>query len=93
MPVLTTKSPSQMNVEELRAYIAQLEEEKKKTQTLSMKVGDKGGISVYGLGRFPVTLYWEQWKRLFVAKDKILAFAEENKDKLATKADKATPAA
>lgn len=90
MPVSTTKALEQMNLAELREYAKQLQEEKTKTQTLSMKIGEKGGISVYGLGRFPVTLYWEQWVRLFAAKDRIYAFAEENKDKLATKADRAT---
>jgi hypothetical protein len=88
MPVITSKPVEQMNLAELRAHIAQLEDEKRKTQTLSFKIGEKGGVSVYGMGRFPVTLYYEQWVRLFAAKDRIMAFMEENKEKLASKADR-----
>jgi hypothetical protein len=53
--------------EELKAKLAQLEKEvevKKRSGDLIFKVGEKGGVSVYGLGRFPVTLYYEQWNRL-----------------------------
>ena len=50
-----------------------------------MKVTDKGGLSVYGLGRFPVTLYRSQWEALLARKDEILAFIEANADKLASK--------
>jgi len=52
--------------EELLARIAELEKrtEGKKSGKLEFKVGEKGGVSVYGLGRFPVTLYYEQWIRL-----------------------------
>lgn len=52
---------------------------------LSMKVSEKGGISVYGLGRFPVTLYKEQWVRLLDASEDIRAFIRANEDKLKTK--------
>jgi hypothetical protein len=48
-------------------------------------VGEKGGVSVYGLGRFPVTLYYEQWQRLLGASDDLKAFLEENKSKLKLK--------
>jgi hypothetical protein len=48
-------------------------------------VSEKGGVSVYGLGRFPVTLYYEQWTRLLDASDKLREFLEENKDKLKLK--------
>ncbi len=44
----------------------------------SFKVGEKGGVSVYGLGRFPVTLYYEQWIRLLDAGEKLRAFLEVN---------------
>lgn len=59
---------------------------------LTIKVGEKGGVSVYGLGRFPVTLYREQWERLFASIDTIKAFIGANADKLKAKgdADKAT---
>jgi hypothetical protein len=74
--------------EELKAKLAQLEKEvevKKRSGDLIFKVGEKGGVSVYGLGRFPVTLYYEQWNRLLGAADEIKAFLEENKSKLKLK--------
>jgi len=74
--------------EELKAKLAQLEKEvetKKRTGELSLKVGDKGGVSVYGLGRFPVTLYYEQWNRLLGAAEDIKKFLEENKSRLKLK--------
>jgi hypothetical protein len=52
---------------------------------LTSKVGEKGGVSVYGLGRFPMTLYYEQWKRLLAASPEILAYLEENKSRLKMK--------
>jgi hypothetical protein len=74
--------------EELKAKLAQLEKEaeiKKRTGDLIFKVGEKGGVSVYGLGRFPVTLYYEQWKRLLGAGEDLLKFLEENKSRLKLK--------
>jgi hypothetical protein len=50
-----------------------------------MKVSEKGAVSVYGLGRFPVTLYQEQWLKLLGMADDIKTFIEENKDKLKVK--------
>ena len=52
---------------------------------LSMKVTEKGGVSVYGMGRWPVTLYGSQWEKLLGVKDEILAFLEANKGKLSVK--------
>lgn len=49
---------------------------------LSMKVAAKGGLSVYGLGRFPVTLYAAQWQQLLGDADNIKAFIEANKGAL-----------
>ena len=74
--------------EELKAKLAQLEKEvetKKRSGDLIFKVGEKGGVSVYGLGRFPVTLYYEQWNRLLGAANDIKQFMEENKTKLKLK--------
>lgn len=70
--------------EELMARIADLEKQvgSKKRGSLEFKVGEKGGVSVYGLGRFPVTLYYEQWVRLLDSADGLRAFLEENKNKL-----------
>jgi hypothetical protein len=74
--------------EELKARLAQLEKQvdtKKRVGVLDFKVGEKGGVSVYGLGRFPVTLYYEQWQRLLGAAEDIKKFLEENKSKLKLK--------
>src|SRR5260370_18874344 len=53
--------------------------------TLRFKVSEKGAVSVYGLGRFPVTLYLEQWNKLLSHADEIRAFIEANKGTLKTK--------
>jgi len=50
-----------------------------------LKVSEKGGVSVYGLGRFPVTLYKEQWTRLLDMADEIRAFIKENEARLKSK--------
>jgi hypothetical protein len=74
--------------EELKARLATLEkqvEAKKRTGALEFRVGEKGGVSVYGLGRFPVTLYYEQWNRLLDASADLKTFLEENKAKLKLK--------
>jgi hypothetical protein len=70
--------------EELIARIADLEKRlgSKQSGKLEFKVGDKGGVSVYGLGRFPVTLYYEQWIKLLDAKEDLAAFLEANKSRL-----------
>ena len=73
--------------EELMARIAELEKQAgaKKSGRMEFKVSEKGGVSVYGLGRFPVTLYYEQWMRLLDAADGLRTFLEENKSKLKLK--------
>jgi hypothetical protein len=73
--------------EELMARIAELEKkaEGRKKGALEFRVGEKGGVSVYGLGRFPVTLYYEQWTRLLDASKDLREFLEENKDRLKLK--------
>lgn len=50
-----------------------------------MKVSEKGAVSVYGLGRFPVTLYQEQWLKLLALAEEIKEFIAENKEKLKVK--------
>ena len=72
-----------MTEEEMQAEIERLkaENEALKTPTrgqISVKVSEKGGVSVYGLGRFPVTLYKEQWARLLAAAEQINKFIEQN---------------
>ena len=67
-------------LEKLRAENEALKKTKEKG--LTMKIGEKGGLSVYGLGRFPVTLYKEQWIRLLAMADEIRNFIQTNDDKL-----------
>lgn len=65
---------------------AELEAMKARTSKgVSLKVSEKGGVSVYGLGRFPVTLYKEQWVKLLDMADDIRRFIDENAAKLKTK--------
>ena len=70
--------------EELMARIAELEKQAgtKKSGKLEFKVSEKGGVSVYGLGRFPTTLYYEQWSKLLDAGEDLRAFLEANKSRL-----------
>ena len=56
--------------------------EKEKSRTLTLKVSEKGGISVYGLGRFPVTLYPEQWEKIGPLIPLIAEFVEANSDEI-----------
>ena len=68
---------------ENRALKAQVEEHK--PGQLRLKVSEKGGLSVYGLGRFPVTLYKEQWMRLLDQADEIRSFLKDNDGQLKAK--------
>ena len=66
--------------EELKARVQELEKTQgRKRGALEFKVSEKGGMSVYGLGRFPVTLYYEQWIRLLDQTEQIREFLEANK--------------
>jgi hypothetical protein len=71
-------------LERLRAENESLKQGKR-GGPVSMKVSEKGAVSVYGLGRFPVTLYQEQWTKLLAMSSEIKAFIEENKARLKTK--------
>jgi hypothetical protein len=75
----------QAELERLRAENAALKQ--RRSSAVSMKVSEKGAVSVYGLGRFPVTLYQEQWIKLLALADEIKAFIEENKSKLKAKGE------
>ena len=72
---------SEPSYEELKAQLAELQKQSgsKRSGTLDFRVGEKGGVSVYGLGRFPVTLYYEQWIRLLDVSKELREFLEENK--------------
>jgi hypothetical protein len=76
--------------EELRAELERLKAENANLKArggkgTSMKVSEKGAVSVYGLGRFPVTLYQEQWLKLLDMADEIRVFIRENEGRLKKK--------
>jgi hypothetical protein len=70
-------------IERLRAENARLK--RTASRGVSLKVSEKGGVSVYGLGRFPVTLYKEQWEKLLEMGEEIRAFIRENDAQLKKK--------
>jgi ABC-type uncharacterized transport system YnjBCD substrate-binding protein len=70
---------------EMAARIAELEGRLAKGGSIRFKVSEKGAVSVYGLGRFPVTLYFEQWERLLANVEELQSFIEANKSKLKLK--------
>ncbi|MBI2217457.1 MAG: hypothetical protein HYU51_09180 [Candidatus Rokubacteria bacterium] len=70
-------------LERLRAENAALKA--RSTRATSIRVSEKGGVSVYGLGRFPVTLYKEQWQKLLDMADEIRGFIKEHDGELKTK--------
>jgi hypothetical protein len=77
-----------MSDETLRAEVERLRAENEALKAratrgvISLRVSEKGGLSVYGLGRFPVTLYKEQWLRLMEMADEIRAFIREHESEL-----------
>lgn len=84
--------PVAMADEDLRGELERLRAENERLKNrgargVSLKVSEKGGVSVYGLGRFPVTLYKEQWTRLLDMADDIRAFIKDNESKLKAKGE------
>ncbi len=75
----------QKEIERLKQENEKLKQDKKKSKDIFFKVSQKGAVSAYGLGRFPVTLYQEQWTRLLDKKEDILEFIQENESQLKTK--------
>jgi hypothetical protein len=81
-----------MEEDDLKAELARLQAENEQLKSqrgraVSLKVSEKGGVSVYGLGRFPVTLYKEQWTKLLDMAEEIRRFLKENDARLKTKGD------
>ena len=70
-------------LERLRAENEQLKN--KGVRGLSLKVSEKGGLSLYGMGRFPVTLYKEQWRKILSMATEIEEFIQKNENQLKTK--------
>jgi hypothetical protein len=90
--VLTAKTTGKtMSDEEMKAELERLRNEnealkKGASSSIRMKVSEKGALSIYGMGRFPVTLYKEQWLKLLGMSDEIRAFIAANDAQLKTKA-------
>ena len=79
-----------MAEEDLKAELERLKAENdrlksERGRSVSLKVSEKGGVSVYGLGRFPVTLYKEQWTKLLAMADDIRAFIKDHDAELKAK--------
>lgn len=79
-----------MSEEEMKAELEKLRAENDQLKTksvrgLSLKVSEKGAVSLYGVGRFPVTLYKEQWSKVLGMKDEIEKFLHDNSHLLKTK--------
>jgi len=79
-----------MSDDDMKAELERLRSEnaalKKGAATgITMKVSEKGAVSIYGMGRFPVTLYKEQWLKLLAMSDDIRAFIAANEERLKTK--------
>lgn len=89
MRILPDLSVEQATLESIQDEIAKLRAEnatlRAKDKGVSLKVTDKGGLSMYGLGRFPVTLYKSQWLKLLAQAEVIKGFIEEAGDKLTSK--------
>ena len=80
---MTNGAELQAEVERLKAENAALKA--RGSKGVSMKVSEKGAVSIYGMGRFPVTLYQEQWLKLLDIADDIRAFIKENEGRLKKK--------
>src|SRR6476469_3124506 len=79
-----------MSDDDMKAQLERLRREnealkKGASEGIRMKVSEKGAVSVYGMGRFPVTLYKEQWLKLLNMSDEIRAFIAENEARLKAK--------
>lgn len=82
-PIAAAANVTETELERLRRENAALKAGKEKG--LTFKVSEKGGVSVYGLGRFPVTLYKEQWIRLLDVAGDLMDFIQKNDAQLKTK--------
>ncbi|UOF79727.1 hypothetical protein [Caudoviricetes sp.] len=85
-----TTATSISEIEILKKQLAEMKSENERLKAreaegVTLKVSEKGALSVYGMGRFPVTLYPNQWEHVFSLKDRILTFIDQNKGKFKTK--------
>lgn len=91
-PPVAAKTPSDSSREEMLREIERLKAEnatlqEKKNRQVTLKVSQKGALSLYGLGRFPVTLYKRQWEVLLQIADQISEFIKDHSAELADKKD------
>lgn len=82
---MSNEQKLQEELERLKAENQMLKSKKSGKGELTFRVSQKGAVSVYGMGRFPVTLYKEQWERLISKSDDLMAFIKANESKLATR--------
>jgi hypothetical protein len=88
--IVPAKKENAMSDDDMKAELERLRREnaalkKGASDGIRMKVSEKGAVSVYGMGRFPVTLYKEQWLKLLNMSDEIRAFIAENEERLKAK--------
>jgi hypothetical protein len=84
-PAMSEDTIERSELERLRAENARLKSQGARSVGLTFKVSEKGAVSVYGLGRFPVTLYQEQWDKLLGQIDELRAFIDANRASLKKK--------
>lgn len=82
MAILQDTSSLQAQLAKLQAENEALKAKAAARQTITFKIGEKGALSVYGLGRFPTTLYGSQWLRLAKAIPSLVEFIEANRDSM-----------
>lgn len=83
-----TPEQAQAELDRIRVELATAQRDVSRARAVrptNLRVSEKGGVSFYGLSRFPVTLYADQWETLLSHADQILSFIEANRAKLATK--------
>jgi hypothetical protein len=85
---METQEDMRAELERLRAENEQLKSGAAQSRRVYLKVSDKGAVSLYGLGRFPVTLYQEQWDTILGMADEIRTFIETNRFRLKQKPDR-----
>ena len=79
--ILSAVAEGTMTPEEAAQHLSAMVE----PQPLRLKVSPKGGVSIYGMGRFPITLYADQWRRVLDFGSEIRAFIDVNRDQLSRK--------
>ena len=85
LPDMSKPSAIELELAALRAENERLRANQAKSRSLSYKVSEKGAVSIYGMGRFPITLYVGQFDRLMADMDNLKAFVEANRAKLSVK--------